>query len=504
MNNTPPDYAGYTYDAVWAYALALDRLLKEDRTHVSNFHTFRTVERFSEIISKTSFSGVSGMINFRKNSSDPNNNISDTQLVNIMQFVVDDDKKGGSYVTVGTFNPQGSKLDLDLGDLRFLQGIPKDGLVEDTCLFETFSRWLNVECDQAIIIVMVLIFVVFAFILIALFIVYKRRFENMIPESGWSIGELMPLDEWELPREKVVINRTIGEGAFGTVFGGECQFADNSPWLAVAVKTLKVGSTVEEKLDFLGEAEMMKRFNHRNIVQLLGLCTHQEPIYMVMEFMLYGDLKTYLLARRHLVSDRTVHSEEDEINSKRLTSMALDVCCALAYLAELKYVHRERLLLSCWSMNPQQRPTFTEMAETLNMWPRLITPCLELPTAAIQINDTDSVDLALPTDQPCRRSSAPNTRLPTARPRLTDADSCTNNNATPNCVLQSRPGNTQASNLFGSFSWNHVPQENGGGPSKEPLLPQNGEAYVTRYVCLQRTKSGENSELESPSSMTAV
>lgn len=69
----------------------------------------------------------------------------------------------------------------------------------------------------------------------------------MIPESGWSIGELMPLDEWELPREKVVINRTIGEGAFGTVFGGECQFADNSPWLAVAVKTLKV-CVLENKL----------------------------------------------------------------------------------------------------------------------------------------------------------------------------------------------------------------------------------------------------------------
>ena len=42
--NNPPDYAGYTYDAVWAYALALDKLLKEDRTHVSNFHTVRTVE----------------------------------------------------------------------------------------------------------------------------------------------------------------------------------------------------------------------------------------------------------------------------------------------------------------------------------------------------------------------------------------------------------------------------------------------------------------------------
>ena len=167
---------------------------------------------------------------------------------------------------------------------------------------------------------------------------------------------------------------------------------------------------------------------------------------------------------------------------------------------------RERLLLSCWSMNPQHRPSFNEMAETLTMWPRLITPCLELPTAAIQINDTDSVDLALPADQPsCRRSSAPNTRLPATRPRpALDGEVCTNNNAAPNCVPVSRPVNAQPSNLFGSFNWNHVPQENGSGPSQEPLLAQNGEAYVTRYVYLQRTKSGENSELESPSSMTAV
>ena len=58
--------------------------------------------------------------------------------------------------------------------------------------------------------------------------------------------------------------------------------------VAVAVKTLKVGSTVEEKLDFLSEAEMMKRFNHKNLVKLLGVCTRNEPVYTVMEFILYG------------------------------------------------------------------------------------------------------------------------------------------------------------------------------------------------------------------------
>ena len=60
----------------------------------------------------------------------------------------------------------------------------------------------------------------------------------------------------------------------------------------VAVKTLKTGSSVDVKVDFLSEAEMMKRFDHKNIVKLLGVCTRTEPIYTVMEFMLYGDLKT--------------------------------------------------------------------------------------------------------------------------------------------------------------------------------------------------------------------
>lgn len=58
--------------------------------------------------------------------------------------------------------------------------------------------------------------------------------------------------------------------------------------MAVAVKTLKIGSTMEEKLDFLSEAEVMKRLEHKNIVKLVGVCTKSEPVYTVMEFMLYG------------------------------------------------------------------------------------------------------------------------------------------------------------------------------------------------------------------------
>ena len=32
---------------------------------------------------------------------------------------------------------------------------------------------------------------------------------------------VLTLDEWEIDRESVVINRKLGEGAFGMVYGGE-------------------------------------------------------------------------------------------------------------------------------------------------------------------------------------------------------------------------------------------------------------------------------------------
>ncbi len=90
---------------------------------------------------------------------------------------------------------------------------------------------------------------------------------------------------------------------------------------------------------------MMKRFDHKNIVQLLGVCTRREPIYAIMDFMLHGDLKTFLLARRHLVNQSS--SNDLTVSPERLTSMVLDVATGLRYLASNKYVHRDLACRNC-------------------------------------------------------------------------------------------------------------------------------------------------------------
>ena len=60
----------------------------------------------------------------------------------------------------------------------------------------------------------------------------------------------------------------------------------------VAVKTLKPGQMTAEA--FLEEAKIMHRLRHRKLVQLMGVCSTCEPIYIITELMVHGALLDYL------------------------------------------------------------------------------------------------------------------------------------------------------------------------------------------------------------------
>ena len=64
--------------------------------------------------------------------------------------------------------------------------------------------------------------------------------------------------------------------------------------LLVAVKTLKEGSSTETKEDFFKEVALMSLLHHENIVELLAVCSQEEPHGMIFEFMEFGDLNQYL------------------------------------------------------------------------------------------------------------------------------------------------------------------------------------------------------------------
>ncbi len=75
------------------------------------------------------------------------------------------------------------------------------------------------------------------------------------------------------------------------------------PGFLVAVKSLHVMASSNDKSELLEEAAVMAQFGHPNVVQLIGVVTVGTPVLVVVEFMEHGDLKGYL--EKHEVDELT-------------------------------------------------------------------------------------------------------------------------------------------------------------------------------------------------------
>ncbi|XP_077465235.1 platelet-derived growth factor receptor beta [Stigmatopora argus] len=107
----------------------------------------------------------------------------------------------------------------------------------------------------------------------------------------------LPYDlTWEMPRDKLVLGRTLGSGAFGRVVEATAYgLAHSRSSTKVAVKMLKSTARRSETQALMSELKIMSHLGpHLNVVNLLGACTKQGPLYLVTEYCRYGDLVDYL------------------------------------------------------------------------------------------------------------------------------------------------------------------------------------------------------------------
>ncbi len=95
-----------------------------------------------------------------------------------------------------------------------------------------------------------------------------------------------------MKRTDLTAIKAIGSGQFGKVYLATGRDGDQH-----AVKMLRDAASVEDRRDFLREAETMHDLGlHPNLVQLLGVCIAQRPWMVVLEFCTYGDLSDVLKA----------------------------------------------------------------------------------------------------------------------------------------------------------------------------------------------------------------
>ncbi|PSN56036.1 hypothetical protein C0J52_21354 [Blattella germanica] len=113
----------------------------------------------------------------------------------------------------------------------------------------------------------------------------------------------------EFPRHRLRMLSKLAEGAFGTVYVAE---ADGIPEYGsaaslgkrlVAVKFLLHDACEREKLDFHRDVRILAALEDVNIARVLGMCSHEEPLCVVMEYLDHGDLNQFL--KTHVPAEGT-------------------------------------------------------------------------------------------------------------------------------------------------------------------------------------------------------
>ncbi|XP_069474033.1 fibroblast growth factor receptor 1 isoform X4 [Ambystoma mexicanum] len=166
--------------------------------------------------------------------------------------------------------------------------------------------------------------------------------------SGVSEYELPEDPRWEFSRDRLILGKPLGEGCFGQVVMAEAIGLDKEKpnrVTKVAVKMLKSDATEKDLSDLISEMEMMKMIGkHKNIINLLGACTQDGPLYVIVEYASKGNLREYLRARRPPGMEycyNPILVSKDMLSFKDLVSCAYQVARGMEYLASKKCIHRD-------------------------------------------------------------------------------------------------------------------------------------------------------------------
>lgn len=123
-------------------------------------------------------------------------------------------------------------------------------------------------------------------------------------------------------------NQKLGEGGFGPVFKGKLEDGRE-----IAVKKLSQSSR-QGKKEFMNEAKLLARVQHRNVVNLLGYCAHGAEKLLVYEYVANESLDKLLFKS----------GRPDVLDWKRRYDIILGISRGLLYLHEDSHsviIHRD-------------------------------------------------------------------------------------------------------------------------------------------------------------------
>nr|POF10215.1 isoform 2 of cysteine-rich receptor-like protein kinase 10 [Quercus suber] len=140
--------------------------------------------------------------------------------------------------------------------------------------------------------------------------------------------KLFPFETLVAATKDFHVTHKLGEGGFGPVFKGKLEDGRE-----IAVKKLSHSSN-QGKKEFMNEAKLLARVQHRNVVNLLGYCVHGMEKLLVYEYVAHESLDKLLFK-----SNRRV-----ELDWKKRSDIIAGIARGLLYLHEDSHnciIHRD-------------------------------------------------------------------------------------------------------------------------------------------------------------------
>jgi serine/threonine protein kinase len=137
----------------------------------------------------------------------------------------------------------------------------------------------------------------------------------------------------ETPRDRITLLSTLGAGAFGEVKLAELQGKGK-----LAAKVLKSNNERDTREKFLTEARILAILRHPNIVSLVGVCTCEPPMVMLIELMPHGEFLSFL--RKHRPQTLGIGIEMS-LSVYELYSAVSQIADAMAFLEAHSVIHRD-------------------------------------------------------------------------------------------------------------------------------------------------------------------
>lgn len=158
--------------------------------------------------------------------------------------------------------------------------------------------------------------------------------KHPVPRRGGVVYGLADTDEWEIDRTEILMAGRLGSGQYGEVYKAKWKRAEGNE-IDIAVKTFKEETT--DAHEFIKEADVMKKIQHPNLVQLLGVCTEQNPLFIITEYMPRGNLLDFVRSE----------AGQQELTVTAMFHAAVQAASGMAYLEEQSFIHRDLAARNC-------------------------------------------------------------------------------------------------------------------------------------------------------------